>query len=166
MVNFAVLSILCSTLEPGPAMQISGLRDTRDAWCKIAWVYSRTGAQSIIRLWGVWVSTTYKSGVNAEAFLWKFHENLQELCGVTKISKIIKIVQFMHAVSGVPEIFPFINQVMLAQQDMATSSAATMYNHFLHYTTQCCSQTFTLNMTSVNDSKGKGKSTHGCGSSL
>lgn len=67
----------------------------------------------------------------------------------------------MHAVSGAPEIFLFINQVMLAQQDMATSSAAMMYNHFLHYTTQCCSQTFTSNTTSVND-KGKGKSTCGC----
>lgn len=60
------------------------------------------------------MSTTYKSGANVEAFLQKFHKNLQELHGVTKISKIIKIVQFMHAVSGAPKIFPFINQVMLA----------------------------------------------------
>ena len=110
------------------------------------------------------MSTTYKSGANAETFLQKFCENLQELRGVTKVSEIIEIVQFMHAVSGAPEIFPFINQVMLAQQDMATSSAAMMYNHFLHYTTQCRFQTFTSNTTSVSD-KGKGKSTCGRGGS-
>ena len=161
MANFAVLSILRSTLDAGPATQIVGLRDARDAWCKIARVYSWTGAQSTIRLWGVWVSTTYKSGGNAEAFLRKFCENLQELHGVTKISEIIEITQFMHAVSGVPEIFPFINQVMLAQQDMATSSAATLYNHFLHYTSQCRTQTFQSNTTSVE----KGKSGRGWGGS-
>ena len=163
MANFAVLSILRSTLDAGPATQIAGLRDVRDAWCKIARVYSRTGAQFTIRLWGVWVSTIYKSGGNTEMFLRRFRENLQELRGVTKISEIIEIMQFMHAVSGAPEIFPFINQVMLAQQDMATSSAATIYNHFLHYTTQCRTQTFQTHTTSVD--KGKGKSECGRGGS-
>ena len=114
MANFAVLSILWSTLDAGPATQIARLCNARDVWCKIACVYSQTGAQSTIRLWGVWVSTIYKSGGNAEMFLHRFCENLQELCSVTKISEIIDIVQFIHTISGAPEIFPFINQVMLA----------------------------------------------------
>lgn len=35
MANFAVLSILQSTLETGPATQVAGLWDARDAWVKI-----------------------------------------------------------------------------------------------------------------------------------
>ena len=48
MENFALLSIIQSTLDAGPATQIARLYDARDMWCKIAHVYSQTGAQSTI----------------------------------------------------------------------------------------------------------------------
>lgn len=75
---------------------------------------------------GVWISTTHNPGRNAESLIRRFRENLlQERQAVTRVgeSEMIEIVS-VHACClrcpPPPGVFlPFVNQVMLARQDMA-----------------------------------------------
>lgn len=163
MANYTVLTILRSTLESSPQAQIAGMRDARSAWIKISEVYARSGAQTSMRLWRAWVVTHFHPGGNAEAFVRKFRESLQELRALLKVNDTVEICQFMAAISEAPEAQPFVTQVMLVQHDLTPSM---LYNQFQNFMAQTKLQNiFTSNATTKKGKNSANQNTKRPGSS-
>ena len=66
-------------------------------------------------------------GGNADGFVRKFRERLQELRALLKVNDAVEICQFMAAILEAPKAQPLVTQAMLVQHDLIPSM---LYNQF------------------------------------